>query len=204
MIEDLVLVDVELADNPDDVGGWGEAIRGKARIACAVTLAYRAGSLRVWDGYPAVTAELVSYLNRFATVGGFNIDAFDCPVIHHIGGKPVTRPTYDLLREIKKVAGGTFKGWSLGAVLEGTLHHQKCDGIDGADIPRYWKAGRYGLVMDHCVQDVVAVRDLIDWIGAGAVVSNGVGSVYVSGPPPPVGSGAARIGNDVDARPRRS
>lgn len=108
--------------------------------------------------------EFKELANERALVG-FNSVAFDDKLIQANGINATT--TYDLLEEVRLASGqpkqygkGTRRGYSLDALAKANLNTSKTS--SGSLAPEMWQQGKFGAVIDYCLQDVVITKKLFD------------------------------------------
>lgn len=185
---DHVVVDVEIQKQIGQDGlGWDDT--DKLGVACAVVYEYKTDRFRVYGH----TAEELEALRRRLTeadrVSGYNIWKFDFPVIWGLAGRlraeHMKAKTNDLLRRIWQGLGhdpdvfnkSTHGNWGLDVVAKGTL---KAPGkiANGAQAPIWYQQGKYGPLINYCVDDVTLERDLTDFVDKyGYVVHGQTGQV---------------------------
>ena len=108
-------------------------------------------------------------VNRHNTIVGFNNISFDNSVCKANGLIVPENKSFDLLREIRKVAGlgpkfqfPSHMGYGLDAVIKATF--PECGGKTGhgAMAPIHWQRGQIGNVIDYCMTDVWLTKLLMD------------------------------------------
>lgn len=199
-MHDHVVVDVEIANTIEETpGGWDAT--DKLGVAVACLWEYQTRRMRVYgpDDVPALRERLL----KADRITGYNVLNFDFPVIWGHGKKEWLDPfsplnqalpsdqTYshkhrltnkcnDLLRRIWRALGfdpdGGFQKGMGGAKLDdiaaATLGVRKIG--NGADAPKWYKAGQVQRVVNYCCDDVALERDLSDFVDRyGYVVRDG-------------------------------
>ena len=111
-------------------------------------------------------------MNRADILVGFNNIHFDNKVLR-ASGIEIPRDDsgvyYDLLREVWAGAGlgpdyihPTHAGYGLDAVCEVEFGLKKTG--NGAYAPVLWQQGKYGQVIDYCLNDIVLTKRLLDHV----------------------------------------
>jgi DEAD/DEAH box helicase domain-containing protein len=191
---DVIVVDCEIANPVEEVGGWESThLMG---VACACVWEQTTDRLRVYG--PGNLDALRARILKADRVIGFNTWSFDYPVIWEVGRPDwITPPAaasawthwrvwsrlrstrYDLQRQIFINMGldpdaynqRTHGGWSLDSLARGTLNREKTE--SGKDAPLWHRAGQWARVVDHCAEDVCLTRDLAAFMGQYGYVRNG-------------------------------
>ena len=105
------------------------------------------------------TADLISHLQSFDLVIGFNIKRFDYRVLQGYSSFDFTiLNTLDILEEIHNHLGYRL---SLAHLAQETLHSNKT--ADGLQALRWWKQGRLLDIIAYCKMDVKLTRDLFEF-----------------------------------------
>lgn len=163
---DHVVVDVEIQKTIEELpGGWQDT--DKMGVAAAVVYEFASDRYRIFgpDDVPALRERL----EAADLISGFNIWAFDFPVIW---GQPrawrnTARAikTNDILRRIWQSLGldpevftSAHKGYSLDNICKDTFGYGKIG--NGADAPKWFQAGQHHRVVNYCIDDVALERDL--------------------------------------------
>ncbi len=169
---DHVVVDVEIQKTIEETpGGWDAT--DKLGVACAVVYEYQTDRFRVYGHTNEELIALRQRLNDADRISGFNIWKFDFPVIFALPGRSrvesLRGKTNDILVRIWKALGlnpdefsKLHGGWGLDPVSRGTL---KAPGkiANGAQAPRWFQEGKWGLLVNYCMDDVTLERDLTDF-----------------------------------------
>lgn len=169
----MLVLDVELADDVDMVGGWENAKSGAARLACAVTLPLEGTEgLGFWD--PHDIEALVDTIEEAPGVLTYNGKGFDLPFLASLVGRPI-RPRWHIdLRDVFVQQCGQGAGpWSLAAVATRTLGRTKTE--DAASAPGLWRQGRHARVVLYCLNDCLLLRDLFTFVVENRYVVAGSG-----------------------------
>lgn len=181
-MEDHVVVDVEIQRSIEETpGGWDAT--DKLGVAVAVVYEYQTDRFRIYGHLPDELYALRERLKKADRISGFNIWKFDFPVIFGLPGrervKYLRHKTNDILVRIWQALGlnpdefsKLHSGWGLDAVARGTL---KAPGkiANGAEAPRWFQAGRWGPLVNYCVDDVTLERDLVNFVDRYGYVVNG-------------------------------
>lgn len=179
---DHIVVDVEIQKTIEETpGGWDAT--DKLGVAVAVVYEFQSDRFRIYGHTPDELASLRERLLGADKISGFNIWKFDFPVIFGLPGRERVeqlRPkTNDILVRIwraLKLNPDEFSklhaGWGLDVVVRGTL---KAPGkiANGAQAPRWFQAGKWGPLVNYCVDDVTLERDLTAFIDRYGFVVNG-------------------------------
>jgi DEAD/DEAH box helicase domain-containing protein len=195
---DHVVVDVEIQRTIEELpGGWDDS--DKMGVSVAVVYEYLTDRFRLYG--PQDVEELQKRLLRADRISGYNIWAFDFPVIWGLPGRKLTPElavilepkTDDLLRRIWSALklpldrfSAAHKGWKLDDVSKGTLN---IGGkiADGAQAPRWYQSGEWGKLCNYCVDDVTIERDMTTFVDKfGYVFNAGTGRKVVIPPWKPV------------------
>ena len=180
---DHIVVDVEIKKTIEETeGGWNAT--DKLGVAVAVVYEYTSDRFRVFGDTQSELLALRQRLLCADRISGFNIWKFDFPVIFGLPGRErvtsLLPKTNDLLRRIWQSLGldpDSFSrahgGWGLDAVVRGTLPGAPGKIANGAMAPIWYQAGRWGEVVNYCVDDVTLERDLTNFIDQNGFVING-------------------------------
>lgn len=181
---DHIVVDVEIQNTIDQVGGWDATEKMGVAVACVWQ--YRGQRMRIYgpEDVPALRERLLA-ADR---ISGYNILNFDFPVIwgvekqrwindasvgveqHRYGlRRHLMERTDDLLRRIWRAQGFDPDRWQAGMggtklddVAGATLGTHKIG--NGADAPKWYQAGLVQRVANYCADDVALERDLCDFV----------------------------------------
>lgn len=183
MIDEIV-VDVEIAKTIEEVGGWDHT--ESMGVSCAVVYEHKTDRFRIYG--PDDVEALRERLLAAERITGFNTWAFDFAVIWGLprGAKHPVLPerSNDILRRIWIAQGFDpdapgpmgFGGNKLDDIVKATLGGV-CKIGNGADAPKWWKAGQVHKVINYCVDDVALERDLGRFVDRHGFVINGNGGV---------------------------
>ena len=149
---DFIVLDLETLRLADEVeGGWGNIEGFGLSVACTwdATDGFR-------DWYENQVPQLVTCLNEFPAIVGFNILAFDYRVLDPYCSTSVLQSrTVDILSIFKRQTGHRIK---LDDLAQATLGHGK-SGV-GTLAVKWWREGRRDKVVSYCRQDVEITRDI--------------------------------------------
>jgi len=153
--------DLEIAIPVDEVpGGWEAVRQGGAGISTVCMYDTGTDRVHVYDEHDLEDA--IVHLNEADLLVGYNSTGFDTPVIESITGYPINVDHYDILHQIWRALGSHRKGYKLGEVSEGLQIGQKTD--KGTSAPELYRQGRFGKLVDYCINDVALTRNLANWI----------------------------------------
>jgi DEAD/DEAH box helicase domain-containing protein len=190
---DHIVVDVEIQKEISEVeGGW--AATDKLGVSCAVVYEYCSGAYLVYNDSQEDLEALRERLRAAHKITGYNIWAFDFPVIFGLPERErvweLAPKTNDLLRAIWESLGfnpdkfvpATHGGWGLDRVAGGTLG--KLKGGSGALAPVLYKQKKVGQLVTYCIRDVLLEKELSDFIDRyGYIVRDDGEVVRISGRP---------------------
>lgn len=176
---DHVVVDVEIQNKVEETPGGWEAT-DTLGVACAVLYEYQIDRFRVYG--PQDVPALQDRLLRADRISGYNIWAFDFPVIWGLPGRArvasLRAKTDDLLRRIWQAIelnpdrfSDRHKGWGLDAIATATLGVGKIG--YGGDAPKWYQQGQHARLINYCVDDVTLERDLTSFVDRWGFVLNG-------------------------------
>jgi DEAD/DEAH box helicase domain-containing protein len=178
---DHVVVDVEIQNCVDDkTYSWNDT--DKLGVACAVLYEFRTDRFTIYG--PSDVEALRSRLLAADRISGFNTWKFDFPVIWALPGRQrveaLKEKSNDILRRIWIALGADpdswsslHAGWSLNAVIKGTLHKDAAKIGYGGDAPKWYQAGQIARLHSYCLDDVRLERDLAVFIDNHGYVVNG-------------------------------
>lgn len=178
---DHIVVDVEIQKTIEETpGGWDST--EKLGVSVAVVYEFLSDRFRVYGHTPEELIALRERLLRADRISGYNIWRFDFPVIWQIPGRQrvevLQEKTNDLLIRIWKSLGldeNNFseapKGWGLDVVAKGTLGVGKI--AHGSLAPKWFQEGKWGQLVDYCIDDVTLERDLALFIDRYGFIVNG-------------------------------
>jgi DEAD/DEAH box helicase domain-containing protein len=147
--------DLETQRSAAEVGGWQHANR--MGISCGVIYDARRRAFRSY--LEDQTQDLISHLQRFDLVIGFNVKRFDYHVLQGYSSFDFTTlNTLDILEEIHNHLGYRL---SLDHLAQETLNSSKT--ADGLQALRWWKQGRIHELIEYCKMDVKLTRDLFEF-----------------------------------------
>lgn len=180
---DHIVVDVEIKKTIEETpGGWNSThLLG---VSTAVVYEYEADRFRVYGDSDADLDRLRQRLMAADRITTYNGWRFDFPVIWgisrddldvHVEVKTnavrngLEPNSDDLLRRIWQalhlnpdIWSRDHAGWSLDSVANETLGRKKIG--NGADAPKWYQAGKWGQLVNYCIDDVALERDLSDFI----------------------------------------
>jgi len=168
-MEDHVVVDVEIQKTIEETpGGWDAT--DKLGVAVAVVYEFKTDRFRVYGHTNEELLALRARLFEADRISGYNIWKFDFPVIWQIPGRQrveeLRGKTNDLLVRIwrglglnPEVFSSAHKGWGLDAVAKGTMGSVGKI-AQGAIAPIWFQEGKWGPLVNYCVDDVTLERDL--------------------------------------------
>ena len=166
-------------------GGW-RSIK-EFGLSVAVTID-DCGVRQSWEESDAQA--LLSYLEGFSLIVGFNSLRFDAEVMSAYGPvEKVRERSLDLLLSIQEVTGRR-RGLSLQNIAH-TMFGESKTLSDGTESVRLWRTGRpedRQRVVDYCAQDVVLTRRILQF---------GMTYGYVLAPVPDIKHGAADVAAQV-------
>jgi DEAD/DEAH box helicase domain-containing protein len=149
-----LVFDIETQNLIQDVGGWGNLKELKVSVACA---------------YDSYTDSFSSYqehelkgliaLCEKRLVIGYNIKAFDLPVLEQYGLNPKKLDIFDIMLDLEVVTRQRFI--KLDSVAKGTLQETKS--ADGLMAVQWWKEKKIDLIIEYCMQDVKVTRDIFEF-----------------------------------------
>lgn len=146
--------------------GWGDHKGMGISVICAYDYVERRFRAFCKDNFD----EFQTLVDASDWVAGFNIINFDNKVCAANGIAVPEGKSYDILRAIWKAAGldptifnsKTHGGFSLDAVADLNLGRKKTG--HGALAPIEWQQGKYGSVIDYCLEDVRLEARLLNQI----------------------------------------
>jgi DEAD/DEAH box helicase domain-containing protein len=179
---DHIVVDVEIQKTIEETpGGWNST--DKLGVSVAVVYEYLSDRFRVYGHLPEELDALRERLRKADRISGFNIWKFDFPVIFGLPGRErveeLRGKTNDILVRIWKALklnpdefSKLHGGWGLDVVARGTL---KAPGkiANGAQAPLWYQQGKWGPLVNYCVDDVTLERDLTNFVDKYGYVING-------------------------------
>ncbi len=189
MRQDHIIVDVEIQRTIEETpGGWEATDR--LGVACAVVYEYRTNRYRIYGDTADDLERLRKRILQADRISGYNIWAFDFPVIwsspkamwlqySRRGASDPDAPAElrhcwrcgnDLLRRIWQAQGldpdtyaqESHGGWGLDAVCRQLFRRGKID--HGAHAPHLYQAGRWGELLNYCLDDVQLTKMLVDFV----------------------------------------
>ncbi len=120
--------------------------------------------------YDSTTDEYTSYLQKDLPklwpimekadlLIGFNSDHFDIPLLNkYYAGDLGKLKSLDLLKEVRASLGRRIK---LDTLAEATLGKGKIG--HGLDATRWWKEGKFDLVIKYCIDDVRITKEIYEY-----------------------------------------
>jgi len=158
----------EIIPGVEYCAGWQD--HKNMGIACICAYDYQTDRYRVFT--EANLPDFVKLVQERETLVGFNSIAFDNKVLGAATGFSYAGVNYDSLREIWISLGlsPTFQypshtGYGLDEMCRANFGTQKTG--NGAMAPVYWQEGKYGEVIDYCLNDVKLTKQLFDKALAG-------------------------------------
>ncbi|GAB7024578.1 DEAD/DEAH box helicase [Salidesulfovibrio brasiliensis] len=146
------VLDIETRFSAQEVGGWNRADRMGVSIACLWDQKHD----RMYDFEQHQIAELVTHLQKFDLVIGYNHIKFDYSVLSGLNPFKFRQlPSLDLCADIRNRLGYAIK---LDNAAQATLDAAKS--ADGLQALKWWQEGRLDLITEYCRQDVAVTRDL--------------------------------------------
>ena len=177
-----VVWDVETLRLSQEVRGGWRNIKDFG-LSVAVTID-DCGVEHSWEEPDA--ASLITYLESFRYIVGFNSLRFDAEVLSAYGPVGTLRErSLDLLASIQEVTGRR-RGLSLENIAR-TMFGEGKSLSDGTESVRLWRTGRAGdrqRVIDYCKQDVALTRRIFEF---------GLIHGYVLAPVPNISQGDAAV-----------
>ncbi len=160
---DIVVYDLEIAQTPEEVGGWNAVRTGACPVSFGVSYSYRDNSYRVFSD--SKLPELRAQVESAGLVVGFNHIAFDNALLaSRTGGSPLVVPeNYDILRQVQKAVGMT-PGYTLSALAQRTLGDKYVKEQGGEMAPQMFKDGKYDELITYCQRDVYLTKTLFEFI----------------------------------------
>ena len=149
-----IFFDLETQNSFQEVGG-----RYPERLKLSVAVTYEAATAAFQRYTEATVGDLVTALQAADLVVGFNLLAFDYPVLQPY--TPVVLkalPTLDMLVKIERQLGFRV---GLDALASATLGTGKSS--DGLQAVRWWREGRLEELFQYCEQDVDVTRRLYEF-----------------------------------------
>lgn len=150
-----IILDLETARGPDEVGGW---VAERMGLAVAVTWDQE-NRFREW--YEEDVEALVGELSGFDRVVGFNVLDFDYGVLaayHPKVSKLLKGKTVDILADVHRALGFRVK---LDELAQATLGRGKTG--TGEQALQWWRQGRRDLVIKYCQEDVRLTKDIYEY-----------------------------------------
>jgi len=155
-VEDTLVIDIETKKLLRDIGHSGIEMP-KLGISVVGVYSY------VQDKFMAFREEefdeLEKLLSQAGQIVGFNLFAFDYPVMcGHLDFDFAKVKTVDILDDIRQAVGHRL---SLNSVAKTTLGVQKS--ADGLQAVRFYQEGRWEELKKYCLDDVRITRDLFNF-----------------------------------------
>lgn len=155
MAENIVVFDLETQRAMPEVGGRDFL----HKVGVSVGVAYSYVERRFRHYLEAEMDALVAQLCAADLVVGFNILAFDYPVLRGYTDLDLSQiPTCDMMTHVQQALGYRVK---LDSLAEQTLGVRKS--ADGLLALRWWQEGQIDLIRDYCQQDVDITRRLYEY-----------------------------------------
>ena len=145
-----VFLDIETRALAADVGGWDALLRGEGGMSIAVTIEEPGNITRVWDDH--TIEALAAYLEAADEVVTWNGFRFDIRVIESLLGRTLLLQDH---RDLKMEFGEPLSLEKAGQryVGRGKTGH-------GEDAPALATEGRWGELVQYCIDDVELTRDV--------------------------------------------
>lgn len=158
----VIVFDIEIAKRVEDVpGGWNAARQGECGVSCVCLYDNQTNRYHVYDQH--TIQQCIDHLNTADLLVSFNGIGFDIPALEGYAGAAITVENhYDILAEIWKAAGRKVKGYRLGDVGQRTVGLEKSD--TGTHAPELYARGRWGELVDYCINDVHLTKELFNHI----------------------------------------
>lgn len=155
MAGNIVVFDLETQRDMAEVGGRDFLYR----VGVSVGVSYNLATRRFRHYLEPELGSLVEELCGADLVVGFNIKAFDYPVLQGYTGRVLPAlPTCDIMDHVQRALGHRV---TLDSLAQETLGLRKS--ADGRMALRWWKDGQIDLIRDYCQQDVDVTRRLYEF-----------------------------------------
>lgn len=155
--------DLEIRENPDEIGGWDEAKR-RGGISIALLLDELRPRVRFFDDHTLSDGAI--WLETAPILVTFNGKWFDIPLMeNHLGRSLILKEHIDLfalVRDALAKAGKGWKGHGLDAFCQRTLGEGKTG--TGEHAPRLAREGRWAELISYCYNDVLLTQKLCNFI----------------------------------------
>lgn len=157
----IITWDLEIALPVEKVpGGWDAVRRGGGGVSTVCLYDTLTGRYHVYDQHTLV--ECVDHLNSADMLVGFNNVGFDTTIIESMTETSILTPQYDILNEVWRALPVRSKGYKLADICDRLSLGRKTRTGDSA--PNLLSAGKFGLLVDYCINDVHLTRVLAHWI----------------------------------------
>lgn len=155
MGDNIVVFDLETQRDLAEVGGRDFL----NRVGVSVGVSYTLASGRFHHYLEHELDILVAQLRAASLVVGFNVKAFDYPVLQaYTAFDLASLPTCDIMEHIQRALGYRV---TLDSLAQQTLGLRKS--ADGRMALRWWRDGQIDLIRDYCQQDVDVTRRLYEY-----------------------------------------
>ncbi len=154
----IIVFDIEIAKRVEDVPrGWAAAREGECGVSCVCLWDSETDRYHVYDQHTIY--KCIDHLCQADILVSFNGIGFDIPALEGYAGVTISVDQhYDILAEIFKSAGKKVKGFKLGEVGPRTVGLDKID--TGEHAPTLYEEGRWGELIDYCINDVHMTKEL--------------------------------------------
>jgi len=177
----IIVFDIEIAKAVESVkGGWNAAREGACGVSCVCLWDSETGRPHVYDDH--TIEECMNHLASADLLVSFNGKGFDVPALEGYTKMALAHiPHYDILAEIWKAAQKKIKGYRLAEVGSRTIGREKSG--TGEHAPELFAQGRWGELVDYCLNDVYMTKDLFEFIVEnGYVLSPDLEEFYIDKP----------------------
>ena len=156
MANNWLVLDLETKRSAQEVGGWGNCKEMGVSIVGVYdyqSKRYSTHTENRWGGYSDLQGLLTDSL-----VIGFNLDAFDMPVLSaELGDWVLDLPTLDLLKLVQQSLGHRL---SLDALAVATLGRSKTG--SGLEALELYRQKEWDKLKEYCLEDVKITKDLFE------------------------------------------
>ncbi len=149
--------DLETAIPVEEVpGGWDAVRVGAAGVSTVCLYDTRTGRYHVYDAKGL--DQCMAHMNSADMLIGFNSLGFDTPIMECLTENSLLTPQYDILCEVWRALPYKAKGFKLTEICQRLgLGHKT---VTGASAPTLLREGRFGSLVDYCINDVHLTRRL--------------------------------------------
>ena len=148
-----------IPEDEDGNANWDAAKQGKCGVSVVCLFDTSTSRYHVYDQH--TIRECILHLNDADMLIGYNSIEFDTPALSAVAKAPIAAPQFDVLKGIWRALkrdGKSHGGYRLGEVCERTLGLKKT--LDGPRAPSLFASGRWGELVDYCINDVHLTRML--------------------------------------------